>query len=53
MKVVERSTALEGSATAGAYLDVSYIALFVGVRASANTGGDLDAGVVAGAGATF
>ncbi len=49
----ERSTALEGSLTGGGYLELSYLTLAVGLRASANTGGDRSTGLVANLGATF
>ncbi len=50
---IARDTALEGSLTAGGYVDVSHVQLFAGLRASADTGGDVAGGLVAGAGATF
>jgi hypothetical protein len=49
----ERSTALEGSLMAGGYGEAYHVAMFVGLRASANSGGDSAAGLVANLGATF
>jgi hypothetical protein len=50
---IARDTALESSLTAGGYFDISHVQIFTGVRGSANTAGELAAGVVATAGATF
>ncbi len=47
------STALEGSLAAGGYGEAYHVAMFVGLRASGNSGGDRAAGLVANLGATF
>jgi hypothetical protein len=47
------SNAMEASASGGGVLELSHVAMFVGVRASANTGGDVGTGLVANLGATF
>jgi hypothetical protein len=52
-KVIARSRATAGSATAGAYLDVWHVSLLVGLRATANTSGDASVGLVVSAGGTF
>jgi hypothetical protein len=49
----ERSSAFTGSASGGGYLEAFHVAMFVGVRASANSGGDRATGLVANLGATF
>jgi hypothetical protein len=49
----QQSTALEGSVSAGGYGEAYHVAMFVGLRASTNSGGDSAAGLVANLGATF
>jgi hypothetical protein len=51
--VLDRSTALTASAAAGGYAEAYHVTMFVGARASADTGGDRAAGLVANLGASF
>lgn len=51
--VLDRSTELTASATAGGYLVAYHVAVFVGARATADTGGGRAAGLVASLGASF
>jgi len=49
----QRSTAFEGSLSAGGYGEAYHVMMFVGLRASTNSGGDSALGLVANLGATF
>lgn len=51
--VLDHSTELTASAAAGGYAEAYHVTMFVGARASADTGGDRAAGLVANLGARF
>ena len=51
--VLDRSTELTASAAAGGYVAAYHVTMFVGARASADTGGDRALGLVADLGASF
>lgn len=49
----QSSTAMEGSLAGGGYLEAYHVAMFLGMRATADSGGDTAYGVVAHVGASF